>query len=310
MTPAKRPEPGLMERLPAVSGSLQADAPMARFSWFKTGGMADVLFQPADADDLAGFLKNKPADVPATVIGTASNIIFRDGGVEGVVIRTGAGFADIDIEGDIVAAGSAAHDVTVARQARDAGLAGLEFLSGIPGTIGGGLRMNAGAYGTEFKDIFVDAEALDGEGNRHRLELAGMAFGYRQCGVPEDWIFTAARLRGAPGDRDAITRRMDEIQAEREETQPVRTPTGGSTFRNPKGVKAWQLIEKAGCQSLMRGKARVSDLHCNFLINTGGATAADLEGLGEEVRRRVFEDSGVTLEWEIRRIGRAEGGLS
>lgn len=308
--PAKQPSPGLMERLPAVRGILQADAPMAKLSWFKTGGMADVLFQPADVDDLAGLLKDKPAEVPVTVIGTASNIIIRDGGIEGVVIRAGAGFADIDIDDDIVTAGAAAHDVTVARKARDAGLTGLEFLSGIPGSIGGGLKMNAGAYGTEFKDIFVDAEALDGEGPLHRLELAGMAFGYRQCGVPEDWIFTKARLRGVPGDRDAITRRMDEIQAEREETQPIRTPTGGSTFRNPDGAKAWELIEKAGCRSLMRGKARVSDLHCNFLINTGGATAADLEGLGEEVRRRVFEDSGVTLEWEIRRIGRAEGSLT
>ena len=308
--PAKRPEPGLMDRLPPVRGILQEDAPLAKFSWFKTGGMADVLLQPADGDDLADFLKAKPAEVPVAVIGTAANIIIRDGGVEGVVIRSGAGFADIDIDGDIVTAGSAAHDVTVARKARDAGLAGLEFLSGIPGTIGGGLRMNAGAYGTEFKDIFVEAEALDGGGTSHRLDLAAMGFEYRQCGVPDDWIFTKARLRGVPGERDAITRRMDEIQAEREKTQPLRTPTGGSTFRNPKGAKAWELIEKAGCRSLLRGKAQVSDLHCNFLINTGGATATDLEGLGEEVRRRVFDDSGITLEWEIRRIGRAKGRLS
>ncbi len=308
--PAKRPEPGLMDRLPPVRGILQEDAPLAKFSWFKTGGMADVLFQPADGDDLADFLKAKPAEVPVAVIGTAANIIIRDGGVEGVVIRSGAGFADIDIDGVIVTAGSAAHDVTVARKARDAGLAGLEFLSGIPGTIGGGLRMNAGAYGTEFKDIFVGAEALDGGGTSHRLDLAAMGFEYRQCGVPDDWIFTKARLRGVPGERDAITRRMDEIQAEREKTQPLRTPTGGSTFRNPKGAKAWELIEKAGCRSLLRGKAQVSDLHCNFLINTGGATATDLEGLGEEVRRRVFDDSGITLEWEIRRIGRAKGRLS
>jgi len=310
MVPAKRPEFGLMDRLPPVRGILQEDAPLAKFSWFKTGGMADVLFQPADGDDLADFLKAKPAEVPVAVIGTAANIIIRDGGVEGVVIRSGAGFADIDIDGDIVTAGSAAHDVTVARKARDAGLAGLEFLSGIPGTIGGGLRMNAGAYGTEFKDIFVEAEALDGGGTSHRLDLAAMGFEYRQCGAPDDWIFTKARLRGVPGERDAITRRMDEIQAEREKTQPLRTPTGGSTFRNPKGAKAWELIEKAGCRSLLRGKAQVSDLHCNFLINTGGATATDLEGLGEEVRRRVFDDSGITLEWEIRLIGRAKGRLS
>ncbi|MBC8338130.1 MAG: UDP-N-acetylmuramate dehydrogenase [Rhodospirillales bacterium] len=312
--PAKRPEPGLIDLLPGVRGSMEADAPMARFSWFKTGGAADVLFQPADAADLAAFLKDKPADIPVTVIGTASNLIIRDGGVEGVVVRIGRGFNDISIDGDIITAGAAATDITVARQARDAGLAGLEFLSGIPGTIGGGLRMNAGAYGSEFKDIFVDAEALDGDGTLHRLAVAEMGFGYRHSNVPGDFIFTVARLRGVPGDTDAITRRMEGIQAEREATQPLRTPTGGSTFRNPEGMKAWELIERAGCRGLMRGKAQVSDLHCNFLINTGDATAQDLEGLGEEIRRRVFEDSGVTLEWEIRRLGRhasnGEGDMS
>jgi UDP-N-acetylmuramate dehydrogenase len=310
MMPAKRPTPGLIERLPAVRGSLAADAPMARYSWFKTGGAADALFQPADADDLAAFLRDTPEDVPVTVIGAASNIIIRDGGVDGVVIRIGRGLAGIDIDGDVITAGAAAADITVARKARDAGLAGVEFLSGIPGTIGGGLRMNAGAYGHEFKDIFVDADAIDRQGRQHRLDIAGMGFGYRHCGVPEDWIFTRARICGVAGDRDAITRRMDEIQTEREATQPVRTPTGGSTFRNPDGAKAWQLIDNAGCRGLMRGKARVSDLHCNFLINTGGATAADLEGLGEDVRRRVFDDCAVTLEWEIRRIGRVRGGLA
>ncbi|NQV82228.1 MAG: UDP-N-acetylmuramate dehydrogenase [Rhodospirillales bacterium] len=308
--PAKQSAPGLMERLPAVRGAIESDAPMAKYSWFKTGGAADILFQPADADDLAEFLAAKPDNVPVTVVGTASNIIIRDGGIEGVVIRIGRGFADIDIDGDTITAGAAAADISVARKARDAGLAGLEFLSGIPGTIGGGLRMNAGAYGTEFKDIFVSSEALDGQGNVHRLGLADMGFGYRHCGVAEDWIFTAATIRGTAGDTSAITRRMDEIQNEREATQPVRTPTGGSTFRNPEGAKAWELIEQAGCRGLMRGKARVSDLHCNFLINTGGATAADLEGLGEEVRRRVYEHSRVTLEWEIRRIGRPQGGLT
>ncbi|MBT3307791.1 MAG: UDP-N-acetylmuramate dehydrogenase [Alphaproteobacteria bacterium] len=310
MMSANQPAPGLMDRLPAVRGTLQADAPMAKYSWFKTGGAADALFQPTDAADLAGFLAGKPDDVPVTVLGTASNIIIRDGGIEGVVIRIGTGFADIEIIGDTITAGAAAADISVARKARDAGLAGLEFLSGIPGTIGGGLRMNAGAYGAEFKDIFVAAEALDGRGGAHQLGLSDMAFGYRHCGVADDWVFTAATIRGVPGDREAITRRMNEIQTEREATQPVHTPTGGSTFRNPDGVKAWELIEQAGCRGLMRGKAQVSDLHCNFLINTGEATAADLEGLGEEVRRRVHDHSGVTLEWEIRRIGRNEGGLT
>ena len=313
MMPVNMLEDSLMESLPKVRGMLEADVPMAKYSWFKTGGMADVLFQPADAEDLSDFLINKPSEVPVTVIGAASNIIIRDGGIEGVVIRAGAGFANIDVVGDIVSAGSAAHDLTVARKVRDAKLMGLEFLSGIPGTIGGGLSMNAGAYGSEFKDIFVDADALDIEGGLHRLGLDDMGFRYRQCGVPKDWIFIAARLHGEPGDHNAITLRMDKIQAEREATQPLRTLTGGSTFRNLEesqdSLKAWELIEKAGCSSLTRGGAQVSNLHCNFLINTGGATSSDLEGLGEEVRRRVFEDSGISLKWEIRRIGRTERKL-
>jgi UDP-N-acetylmuramate dehydrogenase len=309
MTMAER-LPSLIERLPRVRGSLEADAPLARFTWFKVGGPADALFQPEDADDLAGFLRDKPADVPVTVIGTASNIIIRDGGIEGVVVRIGRGFAGIDIEGDVITAGAGANDLNVARKARDAGLGGLEFLTGIPGAIGGALRMNAGAYGREIKDVIIDAEALDEQGKPHRLELAGLGFGYRHCAVPEDWIFTAARLRGVAGDKDEIAGRMDDIQAEREKTQPVKTPTGGSTFRNPEGAKAWELIDKAGCRGLKRGGARVSDRHCNFLINDGEATAADLEGLGEEIRRRVLKRTGVKLEWEIRRFGRHPEGLT
>jgi len=310
---AKKLRNDFIEYLPKVRGTLEVDVPMAKYSWFKSGGIADVLFQPADAEDLEEFLKNKSPEVPVTVIGTASNIIIRDGGIEGIVIRAGAGLSNIDLDGDIVSAGSAAHDLTVARRARDAGLEGLEFLSGIPGTIGGGLSMNAGAYGSEFKDIFVDADVLDNEGMRHRLKFAEMGFQYRQCIVPKNWIFIAARLRGMPGNRDAITLRMEKIKAEREGTQPVRMLTGGSTFRNlgekQGGLKAWELIEKAGCRSLSCGKAQVSYLHCNFLINTGGATSSDLEKLGEEVRRRVFENSGVSLKWEIRRIGRTKRGL-
>ncbi len=310
MMPAKQAPPALIERLPTVRGDLDADVPMARFTWFKVGGPADVLFQPADADDLAAFLVAKPADVPVTVFGAASNIIIRDGGIEGVVVRIGRGFADIRVDGDEIIAGAGANDLTVARRALDAGLSGLEFLAGIPGAIGGALRMNAGAYGREIKDVIIGAEAINTTGSRHRLGLVELDFGYRRSGVPEDWIFTSARLKGIPADRGDISRRMDEIQAMRETTQPVKTPTGGSTFANPDGMKAWELIEKAGCRGLTRGGAQVSERHCNFLINTGGATAADLEGLGEEIRRRVFDDSGIELEWEIRRIGRHPEGLT
>ncbi len=300
----------LIESLPRVRGRLEADAPLARYTWFKVGGPADVLFQPEDADDLADFLAGKPADVPVTVIGTASNVIIRDGGIEGVVVRIGRGFTGIEVEGDVITAGAGANDLNVARRALEAGLGGLEFLSGIPGAIGGALRMNAGAYGREIKDVIIDADILDAAGKRHRLGLPELGLGYRRSIMPEGWIFTAARLRGVPGDKDEIAGRMDEIGAEREKTQPVKTPTGGSTFRNPEGAKAWELIEKAGCRGLVQAGARVSDRHCNFLINDGDATAADLEALGEEVRRRVFEDSGVRLEWEIRCLGRHSEGLS
>ena len=308
--PAKQAPPTLIDRLPSTRGDLEADAPMARFTWFKVGGPADVLFQPADADDLALFLAAKPAEVPVITIGAASNIIIRDGGIEGVVVRIGRGFADIRVDRDQIIAGAGANDLTVARKARDAGLSGLEFLCGIPGAIGGALRMNAGAYGREIADVLIDAEAVDGAGNVHQLKASELGFGYRHCGVPEDWIFIAARLQGRPADSGEISRRMDDIQAERETTQPIKTPTGGSTFANPEGMKAWELIEQAGCRGLRRGAAQVSVLHCNFLINAGGATAADLEGLGEDVRRRVFDDSGVNLEWEIRRLGRLREGLT
>jgi UDP-N-acetylmuramate dehydrogenase len=300
---AERSCPDLIDRLPAVQGSLVPHAPIARFTWFKVGGPAEVLFEPGDADDLQRFLAAKPADVLLTVIGAASNVIVRDGGVPGVVVRLGRGFAHIGIDGADIVVGAAAHDVTVARRARDAGIAGLEFLAGIPGSIGGAIRMNAGAYGCEIKDVIVEVDALDPKGGRHRMAVTDLGFSYRDCRVADDWIFIAARVRGRTGDKNDIQRRIQEIQNQRESTQPVRTPTGGSTFRNPPGLRAWELIEQAGCRGLRRGGAQVSNMHCNFLINTGGATAADLEGLGEEVRRRVFESSGVTLEWEIRRLG-------
>ena len=308
MMTARRPQP-LIDRLPRARGRLAADVPLAPITWFRAGGPAEVMFRPADAEDLAEFLAKKPPDVPVTVIGVASNLLVRDGGVEGVVVRLGRGFAAIEISGTQVTAGAAVLDLNVAIACRAAGVGGLEFLSGVPGTVGGALRMNAGAYGREIKDVLESALALDARGGRHDLSLADMQLSYRHSGVPGDWIFLGARLGGAEGDREAIQRRMAEIQAEREASQPIRARTGGSTFANPPGHKAWELIDRAGCRGLARGGAMVSEKHANFLINTGTATAADIEGLGEEVRRRVFETSGVALEWEIRRIGRAVAGL-
>ena len=310
----RKPPARLIERLPAVRGRYSEHADLARVTWFRVGGPADVMFRPVDRDDLASFLAGKPADVPVTVIGVGSNLLVRDGGIEGVVIRLGRGFTEITAKGTEVTAGAAALDLNVAIAARIAGIAGLEFLSGIPGTIGGALRMNAGAYGREMTDVTLEAEALDPRGTLHRLSHDELGFTYRHAGVPQDWIFTGARLRGQPGESAAIAARMDEIQQARAATQPLRTPTGGSTFKNPddakaEGRKAWQLIDQAGCRGLRIGGAMVSELHCNFLINTGGATAADIEALGEDVRRRVFAHSGVTLEWEIKRIGRPRPGL-
>jgi UDP-N-acetylmuramate dehydrogenase len=297
-------ETALPARLPPVRGRLTAAAPLAPVTWFQVGGPAEVLFKPADVEDLAAFLAGCPADVPVTVIGVASNLLVRDGGVAGVVIRLGRGFAEIAAGGAEIRAGAAALDLNVAVAARAAGIGGLEFLSGIPGTVGGALRMNAGAYGRETGAVLVAAEVLDRRGEAHRLTPAAMDLGYRHCGVAADWIFTGAVLRGEPDAPDAIAARMEEIARARAASQPVRARTGGSTFANPPGHRAWELIDRAGCRGLRRGGAAMSELHCNFLLNTGGATAADLEGLGEEVRRRVLETSGVTLHWEIRRIGR------
>ena len=304
----QRKETTLIERLPAVRGRYREKAPLAAITWFRVGGAAEVMFRPADTEDLAHFLRSKPADVPVTVIGVGSNLLVRDGGVPGVVIRLGRGFAGIDVEGEELLCGAGALDRNVAKTAQLAGLTGLEFLFGVPGTIGGALRMNAGAYGSELKDALVWAEACDAAGNLERLTPDEMGLGYRHSGVPADRIFLSARLRGRQGDPEAIARRMAEIQGARDETQPIRSRTGGSTFKNPDpevsgGRKAWQLIDEAGCRGLKRGGAMVSEKHCNFLINTGEATAADLEGLGEEVCARVKAASGVTLEWEIRRIG-------
>lgn len=292
----------LIDRLPKPRGRLTADAPLGPQTWFRTGGAAEVLFRPADVDDLAEFLAALPVDVPVTVLGVGSNLLVRDAGVEGVVVRLMRGFNAIVASGDVVTSGAGALDLNVALTARDHALSGLEFLSGIPGTIGGALRMNAGAYDGELAQVLVSAEAVDRAGRRHEIDASRLGFSYRHSAAPADWIFTSARLRATPGDQLAIARRIAEIDAARTESQP-RSRTGGSTFTNPDGHKAWELIDAAGCRGLRIGDAQVSEKHCNFLINLGAATATDLEALGEEVRRRVFERSGVRLEWEIRRIG-------
>ncbi len=298
----------LIDRLPAVRGRLEAGTPLASVTWFGVGGPAEVLFRPADRDDLCAFLAAKPADVPVTVIGVGSNLLVRDGGVPGVTIRFGRALGAIKCEGTEVLCEAGALDVNVAKAAAKAGIGGLEFLRGVPGTIGGALRMNAGAYGKEIKDVLVWAEAIDPQGQLRRLEPADLGFTYRRSALPEGWIFLDARLAGQADDPAAIQARMREIQEARLESQPIGSRTGGSTFKNPPpedsgGRKAWQLIDAAGCRGLALGGAQVSEMHCNFLINTGAATAADLEGLGEEVRRRVMAETGVRLDWEIRRIG-------
>ncbi len=303
MMAAERCTPHLIERMPDVRGRLRADEPLARYTWFRVGGPAEVLFEPADLDDLTHFMANRPEDAGITVIGGTSNILVRDGGVPGVVIRLGKPFANIEAEDDEVRAGAAAADINVARRAAEAGTGGLEFMVGIPGTLGGALRMNAGAYGTEIADVFESAAAVDGEGNLHTLSAVDMGFAYRHTNVPDDFIFTSAVLKGRAGDVTVIKARMKDIQVQRESSQPVRERTGGSTFANPDGHKAWELIDKAGCRGLTVGGAQVSPAHTNFLINTGNATAGDLERLGEEVRRRVMENSGIELRWEIRRLG-------
>lgn len=308
MMPARQPL-NLIERLPKVRGRLVADAPLAANTWFRVGGPAEVLFRPADMADLTDFLAAKPADVPVTVIGVASNLLVRDGGVPGVVIRLGRPFADVAVKGDQVYAGAGALDANVAESCAQAGLGGLEFLSGVPGTIGGALRMNAGAYGAEIRDVLSGAAVIDGSGHHLVVTPDELDLGYRHCGAPADWVFLHATLKGVPEDPAVVAARIADIQAQRQATQPIRSRTGGSTFANPPGHKAWALIDQAGCRGLVRGAAMVSQLHTNFLINRGEATAADLEGLGEEVRRRVFETSGITLDWEIRRIGRPLPGI-
>ena len=295
--------PELKAKAPKLRGRLLPNQSLAELTWFRVGGPAQVLFMPEDEGDLAYFLGAIPADIPVTVVGLGSNLIVRDGGVAGVVVRLGRGFNDVTVDGMRVVAGTAVPDVKVARSAQEASIAGLAFLRGIPGAIGGALRMNGGAYKGETKDVLVEARAVDRQGRIHMLSNADMHYTYRHCGAPEDFIFTQAKFEGTSGDRAAIAAEMDKITESREATQPIKSRTGGSTFKNPPGHKAWQLIDAAGCRGLIVGGAQVSELHCNFLINLGSATAADIETLGETVRRRVKESSGVELEWEIKRIG-------
>ncbi|HEY0282228.1 MAG TPA: UDP-N-acetylmuramate dehydrogenase [Rhizomicrobium sp.] len=289
--------------LPPVRGSYTHGASLKDLVWFRAGGAAEILFRPADADDLASFLAARPRDMNLTVIGVGSNLLVRDGGIPGVVIRLPAAFGKVSVQGTRLRAGAAALDSAVSRAAADNGIAGLEFLRGIPGTVGGALKMNAGCYGREVKDIFVEATAVDSEGGKHVLDAAAMGFAYRRSSVPEDFIFVEAVFEGTRDDPAAIRARMAEMMAQREAIQPVNSRTGGSTFKNPPGQNAWQLIEEAGCRGLTHGDVQVSEKHCNFLINTGAATAADIEALGEEVRARVKAKSGVELEWEIKRVG-------
>ena len=296
--------PDLRARMSGLRGRLIANQPLAELTWFRVGGPAQVLFTPQDSEDLAMLLAQLPAELPVTVVGLGSNLIVRDGGVAGVVIRLGRGFSEIAVEADHrVRAGTAVPDVKVARAAQEASIAGLSFLRGIPGSIGGALRMNGGAYGGETKDVLVVARGVDRAGRILRFTNADMHYTYRHCGAPDDIIFTEAVFQGAAGDPAVIAAEMDKITESREATQPIKSRTGGSTFKNPPGHKAWKLIDAAGCRGLQIGAAQVSTMHCNFLINLWGATATDIETLGETVRARVNETSGVVLDWEIKRIG-------
>ena len=296
--------PDLKAAMPQLRGRLLANQPLAELTWFRVGGPAQVLFTPADEDDLAYFLKSLPDDVPVYAVGVGSNLIVRDGGLPGVVIRLSPrGFGETGAAGDVVSAGAAALDKRVAETAAAAGLAGLEFLFGIPGSIGGALRMNAGANGAETKDILLEATGIDRKGNKLTFGNAEMKFVYRNSGVDPSVIFTSARFRGRAAAVEAIRARMNEVQQHRETAQPIREKTGGSTFKNPPGDSAWKLIDAAGCRGLRIGGAQVSQMHCNFLINTGSATGHDIETLGETVRARVKQNSGIELHWEIKRIG-------
>jgi len=293
----------VLDHLPHVRGRIVENANLARLSWFRIGGTAEVLFEPADEADLIKFLRYIPGSIPLTVIGVGSNLLVRDGGVPGIVVRLGRAFAETHVRGNIFKAGAAAMDMHVAKAAQKEGVAGLEFLIGVPGTIGGALRMNAGAYGHEIKDVLEHVHAVDRYGHPHEFRTADFEFGYRTCSIDPNMIFLSASFHIRNDDPAAIQERMDKITGARQESQPIGSRTGGSTFKNPEGQKAWELIDAAGCRGLRIGDAQVSEKHCNFLINLGNATASDIENLGEEIRARVFKETGVRLEWEIKRIG-------
>ena len=288
-----------------IRGTLTAHAPLAKLVWFKAGGEADWLFEPADVDDLTEFLIKLGSKLPVMALGLGSNLIVRDGGVPGVVVRLGKAFAKVADLGDhVLEGGGGASGILVSSTARDAGIAGLEFLRGIPGTVGGFVRMNGGAYGREVADVLIDCDVILPGGRLVRLPKRDLRYSYRHSELPESAVVVSARFQGTPGNPAEIGAEMDRIAKAREESQPLRTKTGGSTFKNPEGDKAWRLVDAAGCRGMTRGGAQVSEKHTNFLINTGDATSADIEGLGEDVRRKVYADSGVMLEWEIQRVGR------
>ncbi len=296
--------PDIGPRMPELRGRLASGAVLADITWFRVGGPAQVLYTPADEADLAYFMARLPADIPVFTVGLGSNLLVRDGGVRGVVIRLGRGFSGIAVEpGHRIRVGTAVPDVKLARAAADAGIAGLAFYRGIPGSIGGALRMNAGAHGAETKDVLVEARAVDRKGNIHVLSLADMHLTYRHCGVPTDYVFTEALYQGKPGDPAEIARQMEEVANYREANQPIKERTDGSTFKNPAGNSAWKLVDQAGCRGFRVGGAKVSEMHCNFLINDKAASAEDVERLGETVRARVKAQSGVSLQWEIIRLG-------
>lgn len=295
----------LIDQMPRVRGSLKANVPLAPYSWLRVGGPADVFFMPKDEADLALFLSSIDPAIPVTVLGVASNTLVRDGGINGIVIRLGPAFGTVETEGLRLTAGAAALDARVAKTAAAAGIAGLEFYAGVPGTIGGALRMNAGCYGTETRDVLVDVVAIDRRGRRVVLSNKDMHYTYRKSGASPDLIFTSATFEGTADKPAAIKARMDDITSKREGSQPIRSKTGGSTFKNPDGHSAWKVIDAAGMRGFRVGGAQMSEQHCNFMINADNATAADLETLGETVRAKVFETQGISLDWEVRRIGRS-----
>jgi UDP-N-acetylmuramate dehydrogenase len=295
-----------LQNLPTVRGRYTPHADLKKMVWFQVGGPADVVFKPADVEDLSDFLQQLPQEVPVMVLGVGSNVLIRDRGIEGAVVKLTREFTKIKIDGDTVTVGAGALAKTVALEAASHGIADLEFLSGIPGSMGGVVKMNAGAYGAELKDVIVSCSVVNRQGQQKKLAAKDITFTYRHSSLPEDWIVVETTLQGQQGDKKKIQERLDFIMQERERSQPIRAKTGGSTFKNPPGQHAWKLIDQAGCRGLKKGGAQVSEKHCNFLINTGHATSADLEALGEEVRQKVKATSGIDLEWEVIRIGKGK----